>query len=203
MECLKEKIRNLYLELGYVRYEWNLLRELDDKIKNDFEDELPSNRELILSIKDSLWYAIIMRIARICEDDKQVNSIYKVFNCCTSSSYISKQKIIDSKDIEKMKEKLEIAITSEDGKETNLIKCWRDKYLAHYSKLVDPLSVQEEFLLTNKKLDSIIETILEILMTLNEKFNIGINDIYATKQIEILKKQFDYIYYIFKQGDAK
>lgn len=35
MECLKEKITNLYLELSYVRLEWELMKEIDDKIFRD------------------------------------------------------------------------------------------------------------------------------------------------------------------------
>ena len=31
MECLKEKIENLYLELSYVRLEWELMKEIDKK----------------------------------------------------------------------------------------------------------------------------------------------------------------------------
>ena len=32
MKCLKEKIINLYLELSYARLEWELLKEVDNKI---------------------------------------------------------------------------------------------------------------------------------------------------------------------------
>ena len=193
MEILKEKIKNLYLELAYVRFEWNLLKELDKKLGGDAKE---TGQELVLSLKDALWYAVIMRIAKICEKDTEVNSIYKILNYCKDNPTIAKKKIFTIQEIEDIKKQIVIAITDESGENINLIKSWRDKYLAHYSKLVTPECTQKEFLITNKKLDHIIDVLLTIIMDFNRRFNININDIYVEKRVELLKKQFDNIYEI-------
>lgn len=159
-----------------------------------------NNIELLLSIKDSLWYAIIMRLAKICEDDTQVNSIYKIINCCMDNSLIVKQNFISVDSLKEMKFKINCAITDESGNNINLLKSWRDKYLAHYSKLVDPLSTQEKFLLTNNKLDHIINVLVESLELLKQCFDIDINDIYIIKKIENLKMQFNSIYNVLKKN---
>ena len=99
MECLKEKIENLYLELSYVRLEWELMKEIDKKTNCSDEKIIKKNEELILTLKDSLWYAIIMRLAKICEDDTQVNSIYKIFNCCSTNPIVVRKKIISEKEL--------------------------------------------------------------------------------------------------------
>ena len=142
MECLNEKIKNLYLELCYVRIEWSLFKEINSK--DDVEHIYVQNEEMFLSMKDSLLYSIIMRVAKICENDTEVNSIYKVFNCCSSSSIFSK--IISKSEIDLLKNNLEEKIIIEkEGKKINLIKKWRDKYFAHYSKLISTLELQKEF----------------------------------------------------------
>ena len=198
MECLKEKIENLYMELSYVRLEWELMKEIDKKINKSNEKLINKNEELILSLKDSLWYAIIMRLAKICEDDIQVNSMYKIFNCCSTNPIVVRKKIISEREILEMKIKVISAITDESGENINLIKGWRDKYLAHYSKLVSPKETQEVFLITEKRLDYIISTLLEILKELINKFNIEIDDIYIQTKAYALKNEFNIIYNLLK-----
>ena len=193
MECLKEKIENLYLELSYVRLELELMKEIDKKTNCSDEKIIKKNEELILTLKDSLWYAIIMRLAKICEDDTQVNSIYKIFNCCSTNPIVVRKKIISEKELLEMKIKVISAITDESENNINLIKGWRDKYLAHYSKLVTPKETQEVFLMTEKRLDYIIVTLLDVLKKLIEKFNINIDDIYMQTKTDALKNEFNII----------
>ena len=193
MECLKEKIENLYLELSYVRLEWELMKEIDKKTNCSDEKIIKKNEELILTLKDSLWYAIIMRLAKICEDDTQVNSIYKIFNCCSTNPIVVRKKIISEKELLEMKIKVISAITDESENNINLIKGWRDKYLAHYSKLVTPKETQEVCLMTEKRLDYIIVTLLDVLKKLIEKFNINIDDIYMQTKTDALKNEFNII----------
>lgn len=161
---------------------------------------ISKNEELILSLKDSLWYSIIMRIAKICEDDTQVNSIYKIFNCCSTNPIVARKKIISENEISDMKLKISSAIKDESGENINLIKGWRDKYLAHYSKLENPKVTQEEFLITKKKLDYIVEVLLNILKELIEKFKIGIDDIYIKTKIHALKNEFNNIYNLLESS---
>lgn len=35
METIIERIKNIYIELSYVRMEWNLLKEIDSKIQSN------------------------------------------------------------------------------------------------------------------------------------------------------------------------
>lgn len=158
------------------------------------------NEELILSLKDSLWYSIIMRIAKICEDDTQVNSIYKIFNCCSTNPIVARKKIISEKEISDMKLKIFSAIIDENGENINLIKGWRDKYLAHYSKLESPKVTQEEFLITKKRLDYVIDALLNILKELIKKFKIEIDDIYIQTRIHALKNEFNNIYNLLESS---
>ena len=116
MECLKEKIENLYLELSYVRLEWELMKEIDKKTNCSDEKIIKKNEELILTLKDSLWYAIIMRLAKICEDDTQVNSIYKIFNCCSTNPIVVRKKIISEKELLEKIEKLEKRVEELENK---------------------------------------------------------------------------------------
>lgn len=92
-----------------------------------------------------------------------------------------------------MKIKVISAITDESENNINLIKGWRDKYLAHYSKLVTPKETQEVFLMTEKRLDYIIVTLLDVLKKLIEKFNINIDDIYMQTKTDALKNEFNII----------
>lgn len=194
MECLKEKIVNLYLELSYVRIEWELMKKIDDTINNTDEKIISKNEELIFALKDSIWYSIIMRIAKICENDTQVNSIYKIFNCCLSNPEVARKNIISEDELSKMRKNVEVAIYDESGENINLIKGWRDKYLAHYSKLENPQITQEEYLITRNKLNHIIETLKKILLKIIDKFNIEIDDVYVRAKIEALKNEFNIIY---------
>lgn len=191
MECLNEKIKNLYLELCYVRIEWSLFKEINSK--DDVEHIYVQNEEMFLSMKDSLLYSIIMRVAKICENDTEVNSIYKVFNCCSSSSIFSK--IISKSEIDLLKNNLEEKIIIEkEGKKINLIKKWRDKYFAHYSKLISTFELQKEFAISNKTMDDIIDCLYDIIETFNKKFEISINDSQTEKSLELVKKQFNFFY---------
>ena len=179
-----EKIENLYLELSYVRLEWELMKEIDKKTNCSDEKIIKKNEELILTLKDSLWYAIIMRLAKICEDDTQVNSIYKIFNCCSTNPIVVRKKIISEKELLEMKIKVISAITDESENNINL---------THYSKLVTPKETQEVFLMTEKRLDYIIVTLLDVLKKLIEKFNINIDDIYMQTKTDALKYEFNII----------
>lgn len=144
-----------------------------------------------------------MRIAKICEDDTQVNSLYKVFNCCLGNPYIARQKIIPEEDIGKMKKNLNKAITDDNNEKINLIKSWRDKYLAHCSKLINAKVAQEEFRLDYEKLDNIINILYEILDIFNRKFNLNIDDKSISTKIAIQKSQFNFIYNIIEEHYKK
>lgn len=153
-----------------------------------------NNKELIFLLKDSLWYAIIMRIAKICDEDENANNIKKIIDCCKSNKIIAEQIKLTHKELDKLYKNLSVAITDESGNAINLIKCWRDKYAAHYSKLTDPLDTQKKYLITDKKMEKIISTLTNILIVLCKEFDIEIDESRVSIQTENIKQQLNYLY---------
>lgn len=191
---VKEKIIYLNSELRYVILEWTLLKEIDNKI-----EECSSLREnkTIWLLKESLWYAIIMKIAKIMEkEDKSKVNINKVFNFCRSNSIVNKKNIISEEQIKEMENKIQQISkeTNEIGEEIDLIKCWRDEYLSHNDKMKDLLEFQKNYLITNRKMEKIINSISDILNVLCEKFEINFNEVNLNNEIEEITKQVDFIY---------
>ena len=153
-----------------------------------------NNKGLIFLLKDSLWYAIIMRIAKICDEDKEANNIKKIIDCCKSDKIITEQKKITHEELDKLYKSLKVAITDESRNAINLIKCWRDEYAAHYSKLTNPLDTQKKYLITDKKMEKIINILTNTLKILCEKFNIEIDATRVSIQTENIKQQLSYLY---------
>ena len=132
-----------------------------------------------------------MRIAKICDNNKEANNLYKIFNYCIAIPNIAKENIISNSEIKEMEKEIYSAIYDEYGK--NLIEKWRNEYLAHYSKLVDPLSTQKKFPIFNKKMEKIVKTISDILTLLFKKFKININETIINCEFEEIKKDFKFL----------
>ena len=150
-----------------------------------------NNKGLIFLLKDSIWYAIIMRIAKICDEDKEANNIKKIVDYCKSNNKITEQKRITHEELDKLYKNLKVAITDESGKAINLIKCWRDKYAAHYSKLTNPLDTQKKYLITDKKMEKIINTLTNNTITVSN---------YANTTLSFIKVPYNDAYIIDTLG---
>ncbi len=193
----KEKFYYLNLELNYAILEWNLLKELDSKID---ECNLLRENKTILILKESLWYAIIMKVAKITEqEDKSKNNINKILNFYMTNSNIRKKNTITEKIVKDMKNKISQMSkeVNEVGNDIDLIKCWRDKFLAHNDKKQDIIGMQRQYLLTNNKMNKIMNTLSEVFKTLSKEFEICNNDIEISNEIKEIRNQVNYIYNIY------
>ena len=201
MEKIIKQMEILYLELQYVKLENVLMKNIDESINNG-EIYIEKYKTIIFCIKDSLWYSIITRMAKICEESKDSNNIFKILNSLKSNPEIANSKNFNLEEIKKIINNIKKAINyDEKNKDKMEIKIWRDKYLVHLDKCAEsPTQMQDLALITRSKLEHIIDVLSKSFQFIFNKLKIQISEDDINFKLKILE---DVEYKAFKEKLSK
>ena len=130
---------------------------------------------MVFSVKDSLWYSIVMRLAKIL-DERDKKSIFGVLNSVIKNKERIKFKNLNQKEIDYIIAKLcsMKKDINEEGKSIDIFKEIRDNYFAHLDRIVSPFDAQEKAFLGKKRIDNIIEECSSTIKKLCNEFCIDI-----------------------------
>ncbi len=198
---VKLKIETLYLELFYVKLEWELMQNID---KTYYKNDYNNYKTVMFAMKDSLWYSIMMRLSKIL-DSRDKKSLSSVLNCIKKDSLIKNMKLFEEKDLEFMITKLESLKSDfdEKGNLLNLFEENRDNYFAHIDEFKSPFEAQEKVFIGSNRINLLIDESSKILKELSKKFKININTEIDNKRVEILNMEYEDMYNRIKNSFKK
>lgn len=197
MEDIKRQLETIYLELLYIKLEWEFMKEIDETlIKNELSFE--AIKIIVFCIIDSLWYAIVMRIAKICDNTKRTKSLKKLLDKLETDPNLQdiRNKITFEK-LSKIKYDIESAIKNINISDDNVnsIIGSRHEYFAHLGALKSPAEAQNKYFIGRKKLNNLVEVLSEKVEELCKELNVDIAQDDERNKINILK-DIEYPYFI-------
>ena len=176
MEEIKIGVETIYLELLYIKFEWTLMKKMDESL---IKDEASFNKIKTISffMIDSLWYAIIMRIAKIWDNTKKTGSLLKILNkieTCPDMKDLREK--ISIQEISKIKTNINNVMEdiNTEGEINNLFIESRHKYFAHLCNLNSPKEVQKLYLIGKNRVDSVVTILFEVVERLCKELHIVI-----------------------------
>ena len=192
---IKTKIEILYMELFYVKLEWKLMHNIDLTYSQKDKNHYNNYKIVMFSIKDSLWYSIIMRLSKIL-DTRDKKSLLSILICIKNDFLIKKMNLFRETDLEFMITNLNSYKSDfdEDGNYLDLFKECRDNYFAHIDEFKSPFEAQQKVLISNNRINLLIDECSKILEELNDKFKMGISSERDNKVIEILELEYKNMY---------
>ena len=176
MEEIKIGVETIYLELLYIKFEWTLMKKMDESL---IKDEASFNKIKTISFFFffSLWYAIIMRIAKIWDNTKKTGSLLKILNkieTCPDMKDLREK--ISIQEISKIKTNINNVMEdiNTEGEINNLFIESRHKYFAHLGNLNSPKEVQKLYLIGKNRVDSVVTILFEVVERLCKELHIVI-----------------------------
>ena len=197
-ENIDKYLKTIYKEIIYVKLDFLLLDKLDKS--RDTNNYLLEKIDTIhFAIIDSLWYTIIMRLAKLWDTDKKSHSLRKIINKISSAPEMKDlRKKNNLKNVNEIVKNIDKAYNdfNEEG-EYNFIKESRNNYYGHLGEFNSSKEAQNKYKITRNKIENIISTLFVSVENLCMILQIDTEkDFKDIKEIIDTKIDLEYSYFI-------